>query len=422
MSSLSMARPAAHLGLGLASAVLGFLACSSSTQPPRTDPASGDIGSFSADVDPQEGSFVLQRITTSSSGAPGLPIELIGRSLVIDEASDTVTLEVAVHNASEIALHAPAFVWLGRFSSASAWVLNADVEPAGGDSTGEVRDLPWGFDYSTLLGDDGRLDPDETSGYKLWAFHSTDLAPFSFQARAEFAAPPERPSISGAVFLDENESGVFDDGETLVRGGVVFMTGPEGETSRVEVEAGRYRIPVESPGLYTLRYARRGGDGELCFTTPNPLSVVLPPGDDGGPTGYDGADFGVIRCGPGGPGDARPVVLIEDWPPDAPSASYRIVRAALEGDRLFVRIVYTGCGAEPADLYVSTRFAESFPVQTRGTLAVEPSDCLAEVEETHVFDLGPLRDAYAAMYGEPGKIVIHLAGPEGDTFDILFGP
>jgi hypothetical protein len=398
---------------------LAVLGCASSTEPPNDSPGPDGADAFSASLDPADGSFVLQRVGGSGPSLNAIRVELVGRNLVVDETAETVSVDVAVRNLWHEPLFSPGIVWVGNFSSGVVSVVNADIELAGNDSTGGpgVPPLPYGFDYSALLGEDGRLDPKEQSEFKTWIFHAPGLNAFGFEARAQFSIEPDRAFISGVVFADGNQNGTWDDGEDLVGGGAVHVAGPEGFEAHVGVREGRYRVFVEHAGLYTLHHIRREEQGEVCFTTPNPLSVLLPPSDEGGPASYDGAHFGVTRCGPGEPKD---VVLVDGWPPDVPLGHYRILRAGIEGKRLFVRIVYSGCGGEPGDLYVSTAFAESLPPQTRATFAIEAGDCDAVFEETRVFNLEPLRDAYVDAYGEQGRLIIHLTDVEGTEFELLF--
>ena len=56
-------------------------------------------------------------------------------------------------------------------------------------------------------------------------------------------------------------------------------------------EVGAFRFMVDDVGLYRLRLESLV-DCPVCYTTPNPLEVLLTPGPDGRPESFGQAVFG----------------------------------------------------------------------------------------------------------------------------------
>ncbi len=410
------------VGLAAAIAVLA-IGCSPATDP-ETPSAQDGADQYTGTIDPGDATFVLRRITEPVPDREPIAIDLIGRRIEANPLDDTVLIEVAIANAWTEPLHGPAIVWLERLVPRGVYVQNPDIVESPDDSTGIAGPGAVGFDYTDALGDDGVLSPGETSEFKAWVFRSPELGAFSFDARAELSLEPERARISGIVFGDGNANGRRDDDEPPIAGAIVQVEGPLGDVVRVTTnERGFYRYAASWPGLHTLTVTRPHLPGE-CFTTPNPLEVVLPPDRPTGLTSFDGAHFGILpRCGGGGDGDVPHVILVDGDLGDVAQDPYRLESLHLEGDVLSMRIEMSGCSPDlPFRMVVSTAFMESLPVQTRAVLSYRTDDCDAAWMTSRAFDLSPLRRAYVAAYGEPGEIVIRLETPHGDEHEILFGP
>jgi len=74
-------------------------------------------------------------------------------------------------------------------------------------------------------------------------------------------------------------------------------------------------------------------------------------------------------------------------------------KVQFEGDRLFVTLGYSGCSPQHFDLYVSTRFMESYPVQSATVFVPRVEDaCLAYFTTEFAYDLIPLKHAYQEAY------------------------
>jgi len=152
MSSLPLPTRS-RLALGLALVSLALAGCSSD---PGRHPADVQGGALlSGDLDPGQGTFVLQRLDQTVPDRAPIRVELIGSNLQVDAATEVVSLDVAIRNVGEQPLYAPAMVWLSGLRPDGVTVLNADVVPGPPDTNATVPPPPrerYGFDYTLLLG------------------------------------------------------------------------------------------------------------------------------------------------------------------------------------------------------------------------------------------------------------------------------
>jgi hypothetical protein len=400
---------------------LGLLGggCSDSTAPSADPPAEGTVifdGSY-------EGSeFVLQRLNETTPDGRFVSIDLVGRGLQLDDTGEGVSIEVAVRNSADrrgtkLNLYPRVLVSLQDFRPPEVFVTNADFILGGCElcdslATGDI--LPsrqiWIFDYSDQLGDDGFLSPGETSGFRRWVFRDPSRGSFSFQAHVEFGLEPARPSVSGVVFTDLDRNGEFNGVEEGMQFGTVEMLRPDGSRAMVEVgREGVWSMPVREPGLYTVTFHPPPtlGFAPICLTTPNPLSVLLPPAPDGSAQSFEDANFGIDPEPCFRP--VFPLIELADRRPDpsvVPQDFYRLLDIGLSGDHLLrMRVGYSGCnGGHALRLFAGRNFAESLPAQTWALLAHDSEGqlCDAYFEEDLVFDLTPLRRSHEEQYGSPG--------------------
>jgi len=435
-------RETTHLAAALLACVAVF-GCNESTSPPASVPDGG--AEFDGKLDPTSSGFVLKRIESPLPGREFVRVDLIGSNVRTDPNTQTVSIDVALQNAGDQALHVPAIVWLHRFIPASVMPINADVErdEEGGpeDSTGTSRVRAWGFDYSDLLGADGVLEPGESSARKTWQFSDPGLVSFAFAAQAHFGMQPDRPQLSGFVFHDENRNGRRDRGEGPFHG-AVNMTTPDNEVFTAHVGTdGRYRFALDAVGLYQLLYFSVLRDGEpqpdptppphdprilVCVTTPNPLEVLVVAGPDGQPMSFEHADFGVAP-GPCGvvPPNVPLLAMTDRRPEDIEQDPYSLMAAKLEGDILTLRVGISGCSPDhPFALFASRGFMESNPVQTWALLAHDDRGefCDAWFERTLQFDLAPLRSEHIRAYGRPGVVILRFRDFHGNETRFEFGP
>jgi hypothetical protein len=267
--------------------VVLFLGCSDSTAP---EAGLAVPAPFAGNFDPSAQTFVLERAEVTVPGGVPIPVELVGSNLQTDSRTGRVTIDVALRNAGRLPLYAPASVRVGEFVPNTVRVTNSNLPMLDGPLDW------WGFDYSLLLGSDDTLGPGETSDPWPWHFYDPGLESFSFRADVEMALEPPAAIISGGVFADENQNGIRERNEGPWPYGFMHLTLPDGtRTSAYCDDVGGFRFIVDQPGLYRLRLESLV-DCIVCFTTPNPLEVMLVAGPDGTLDSFGMAIFGAI-CG-----------------------------------------------------------------------------------------------------------------------------
>lgn len=427
-----------RLNLGLLTAVLALFAlagCSDSTAPDNPQGTSGEVGDalVEGSLDPGAGTFVLKTLDVPTPDGVRVRMQLVGSDLVTDPELDTVELMVALRSLHPDPLYPPVQVWLSQLAPAGVAVLNGDLMlPVFGPDGSPTGDLAVGFDYSDLLGEDGVLSPQETSGAKLWRFSSPDLAPFTFGARAEFGLNPDLARLGGLCFHDDNRNGVAEPGEMPLPHGVVRVTFPGGDVSEAWVQPdGRFAVRVSEPGLYQVFYDPMIETfAPVSFSTPNPRQVVMVRDADGVLQSFGGADFGLFTDLPLGPPPIRFTELpadslhFEPWNlldvrlESVPAPDGTVVEAPL----LALDVGFSGCQPEhPFSLYMSGGFMESMPVQARLVAVHElAEECDAAFTATRLFDLRPLRDRFLDAYG-PGVLLLNVTDYFGNVQQVEWG-
>lgn len=264
-----------------------FVGCSDSTAPDNQLP--GPVP-FEGHFDAEGGTFLLGRTEVAVPGGVPVPVELVGSNLTVDSRTDRVEIDVALSNLGARPLYPPALVWVSDFLPNTVRVVNANLA------------LPhpeldvFGFDYSELLGPDGMLASGETSEAYRWAFYDPGLVSFSFAAEVEMAVEPPPAFIRGGVFADENQDGIRQRDEGPWPYGFMHLQRPDGSRDAAYCdENGAFTFIVGQPGLYQLRLESLV-DCIVCFTTPNPLEVLIVEEPDGTLRSFEQAVFGAI-CG-----------------------------------------------------------------------------------------------------------------------------
>lgn len=365
-----------------------------------------------AHVDPATGQVVLSR----TEGPDGTRLSLVGRHLQADASSGRVSLDVSIRNDGDVHVFGPFEVRLHSFRPARVTPANADHHYV---DRGGVETWVYGYDAVDSMG----IGPGGETAARQWQFDMPELAPFSFGARIGLAHGPATPSLGGMVYLDDGYLGPPNADRRPFAGGIVELTRPDGSSGEAVVgDEGRYRFPLAAAGLHELRYLPPPSFAPVCFTTPNPLQVVVTAGEDGQPEGYLRADFGVDpSCG----GPVPPVRLFSGKDPDAPRDPWSLLAAGAQGSVVRLRVGISGCGPDhPFALFASTDFMESEPVQVRAFLAHDDLDqlCDAWFERELRFDASPLLRAHAEAYGAPGPVVLRLELPDGTVQRLLVEP
>lgn len=369
------------------------------------------------------GEFLLQRVEAPGPDGRPFAIELIGSGIAVDPVEEIVSVGVAVRNGTNRELYPPIIVRLHHFVPGTVVPLPGDLSVAEGDSNQFDQPERLVFiDYSDFLGSDGVLSPGETSQARRWRFHVPGLEAFAFGAEVSVGLEPQRPSLSGVVYLDADRDGTRDPNEPPGLGGWVEVRRPDGSIRMADVgPEGRWIVGVKEPGLHEARFLPPPTFAPVCYTTPNPLHVVLPPGPEGLARSFERADFGIDPepCFPG-----APTVQLTDRPPsDIASDPYQLIEIHLrEDDRLVLRVGFSGCGPDhPFALFAGADFMESTPVRTWARLQHDGLGelCDAWFERDLVFDLNPIRRRHMEVYGTPGPIIVVFQDEQGQTREIL---
>jgi len=429
--------------LGVALLALVSAGCSENTEPGFTTADQGGA-LIAGDLDPGQGTFVLQQIDQTVPDRAPIRVELVGSNLRVDAVAEVVSLDVAVRNAGEQPLYAPAMIWLYAVRPDGVTVLNADVVPGLPDTSGTLPPPPppaqYGFDYTQLLGGDPVLSPGEMSDGRTWRFHVPGLTGFAFGARAEFGLVPNLPVIAGRCFLDGNLDGLFQPEELPIPHGLIAATGPDGFAMSVKPDhEGRFALPVQEAGLYTLQYwpfsrspadsadkrEDDGDDGDAedreapVFTTPNPLTVLLTPGPDGRPSGFLDANFGVFVAAEE---ETLPPVLHTTAPFDSlPGDPYTLGETGVTGILMNLSVGFSGCQAEHPLALWWQQGPEASPVPVAHLILTH--DGLGEMCDAYFtrelkFDLRPIRAALGGTL--PIPLVLHA--PDGTTRSYVLRP
>jgi hypothetical protein len=399
-----------------ASSILG-LACSDGTDP---NPADGSRD-FQGSIDPGSKTFVLESIDSTTNGVR-VRVDLLGSNLEVDPESSIVALDVRVRNSGDVALYAPGEILIHHLDPCIVGPENADRS----DCLPCMSICPcctYAYDYSALLGDDGILSPNETSGAKRWRFKDPNLNAFSFAAQARFGLDPDRPRIEGTVFSDLNENGHRDPGEPGAGGVTITVNGPGLDSLVVQVgEDGHYMFPVAEAGLYTLLAVPPPTFAPVHSTTPNPLQILLPPGES-----YLHADFGFAN-------DELPVlpppVGFWDGPADSLALDpYHLISVHQIGPILELKVAFSGCSADQPfalfmlDGFIFRRCLECPPLanlvlshDSRGEM------CEAYFEKTLRYDLTPILARYERLYGREDRIEVLFKDSNGGLHSFFIGP
>lgn len=394
-------------------------ACSDSTSPEDT---TGNLGQsqMEGSLDPGAGTFVLKTIDLTNPEGPPVRVQLIGSEMVVDPTLETVELMVAVRSLHYEPLFPPAHIWLREFDPEGVTVLNPDfLLPIYGPDGNPLGEDIFGFDYSDLMGEDGMLDPEETTEPKLWRFHSPGLAPFSFGAHGEFGLTPDLARLGGLCFLDENRNGQFDPDEAVLPHGIVHLRTPGGDVFETFVQPdGHWSVHVFDEGMYEVHYdPMLDTFVPLAFSTPNPRQVVLTSGPDGALQSYLDAHFGVYTDVPPGP----PVIQFTDEPVDSLHYEpWNFQGAGIEDHWLLrLEVGFSGCQPEhPFSLWMTGGFMESYPVQVNLVPVHElAEDCDAYFTATKVFNLWPLRERFLEAYG-PGVLMLNVIDFQGEAHQV----
>ena len=401
--------------------------CLQSTEP-EADGSLDGIGEFDGQIDPASNTVLLKQLeATSVEGVP-VRIELVGRFVRTTTNPGDLALAVAVRNADQMPLYAPAEIVLSAFQPPSVVPApgTTDWTTCPGDSIATIMPFPvtdyclYGYSYSELLGDDNVLSPGELSGERLMVFLDPDGVSFAFKVQARFGLSASRPRIEGLFFSDNNRNGRYDEGEPPFGGGWVHVTGPGTSGRVVSVDGnGHYVIHVRESGLYNLWAMPPPTFAPVEPSTSNPLEVVLRRGSNGEIQSFLHANFGWVNS------PLLPPVRFVESTDSLELDPYSLLNIQSGAQSLAMRVGFSGCSPDhPLQLYMVGGLMESFPPQARLLLSHDDRDelCDAYFERDLNFDLWPILHLTMGPDGTMSTVIIHFEAWDGQTYTFELNP
>jgi SdrD B-like protein len=289
------------LGCAVLAVALGLPGCGDDPQSPagRED---ANPSAFRGVYDPHAGTLVFQ---LESPNGEISPLQLVVSNISQDPDSQEVRASVAVHNSGVGPLPGPDAIMVGDFvpeevSPGNAVCLAVPMMPCP-LPPGGCPSPPCFFDYRGTYGQDGTLDPNETSASVEWIIHDPSGESFAFRAALGPSSPPPGSGrISGFVFADLNADGHREDGEPGIPGSAVSLQFGNAISVMQTDDQGHYVFPVDAPGLYELVWndalCRACPPGVGCRpTTPTQLQVLILQRPDSTLSAFDRGDFGCAR-------------------------------------------------------------------------------------------------------------------------------
>ncbi len=93
-----------------------------------------------------------------------------------------------------------------------------------------------------------------------------------------------------------------------------------------------------------------------------------------------------------------------DWP----NSSHHMLEAEINGDSLWVKVGFSGCGPHDLNVVFYNYFMESYPVQAYAIVAHKNEACRAVFQSEETFDLSPLKEEYQQYYSDEGTIRLSI--------------
>ena len=270
------------------------IAFSCSDQPTAVKPEHNSGLSGSGTVDPRaSGSFLLGSVADTFA-APGY-IQVWATNVSFDTATGIVSFDVQLLNKTHRNIAPPIHFVITD-------IVPSDIALVGFD--GVAPDGKPFMDFSSKLGSDNVLAPEERTGAVTVKFHTVTARSFAIGFRIELGPPSGSGTIAGVVFRDDNKDGQRDRcdrcepgigritvglEETLSSGDMVTLITRTDSSGAYEfdglVEGVYHVIVVVSPERWTI-------------TSTNPLLVTLVKGPDGQIKDFLGAYFGLYPVQP----------------------------------------------------------------------------------------------------------------------------
>lgn len=271
--------------------LLVMLALSCSEQPAAVDQGDGGGGNTGkCEIEMGTGGRFLLGLVTDSTIAPG-HLEVWGMNVMYDTTEGVVSFDVQLVNRSRTNIIPPIHFVITE-------IIPPDIAIIGYDGT-SVDGFPY-YDFSTKLGDDNILKPEEGTELVRMYFQTVEPRSFAIGFRIDLGQPARGAIIAGVVYFDGNKNGVRDRCDRCEPGIPGITVGLE--KSLDENDKVILLTRTNEKGEYIFRRLRVGvykvfvhPDPETWnVTSANPLLVTIVKGPDGQLHDFHGANFGLF--------------------------------------------------------------------------------------------------------------------------------
>ena len=237
--------------------------------------------------------FLLGSVSDSTIVGPGR-IDVWASNIVFDDSTGIVSLDVQLWNRALRNILPPIHFVISD-------IIPADISVVGFDGV-SGDGFPY-YDFSSKLGDDNILEPEERTEPVRMQFHTVTLRSFGIGFRIELGPPGGTGVIGGIVFHDENQDGRRDRlcrCEYGIPGITVALEVSSDEGNFMAIaqtdSAGEYKFRGLKAGVYKVFVAVNPDEWKITSTSP--LLVTLVPGTGGEVQDFLRAHFGLYPLRP----------------------------------------------------------------------------------------------------------------------------
>ncbi|MGD1048021.1 MAG: SdrD B-like domain-containing protein, partial [Candidatus Krumholzibacteriaceae bacterium] len=263
---------------------------SCSDQPTAVKPEHTSVLSGNGTVNPGTGGSFLLGSVADTVAAPGY-IEVWAMNVAFDSATGIVSFDVQLWNKTQRNIAPPIHFVITD-------IIPADIALVGFD--GVAPDGKPFMDFSSKLGSDNLLTPNERTDAVTLKFHTVRARSFAIGFRIELGPPSGSGIIAGVVFRDDNKNGTKDN-EPGINGITVALqhtlSGGQMVTLVTRTDSsGAYKFDRLVEGVYDVIVVV--SPDRWTVTSTNPLLVTLVKGPDGLIKGFLEANFGLYPAQP----------------------------------------------------------------------------------------------------------------------------
>ena len=270
------------------------LVFSCSDQPTTVKPEHTGVLSGSGNVNPGTGGSFLLGSVADTVATPGY-IEVWAMNVAFDSATGIVSFDVQLLNKTHRNIAPPIHFVITD-------IIPWDVTLVGFD--GVARDGKPFMDFSSKLGSDNVLTPNERTDAVTLKFHTVTARSFAIGFRIELGPPAGPGIIAGIVFKDDNKNGTRDRCDRCEPGIKGITVGLEKTLSNGDMvtlvtrtdSSGAYKFDGLVEGVYHVIVVV--SPERWTVTSTNPLLVTLVKGPDGQIQNFLEANFGLYPVQP----------------------------------------------------------------------------------------------------------------------------